>query len=163
MVGWSGHSSNIKMPSNIAASIEVYLKGETKPISPVRIATTLRKVAIKTAKAALIISDHDDASNELHSALVIIIPAKKALPIIVDRATVMVGTSLVILRVEISLIAKKIIPTKAQREYELKPSRPGRTTIRTPTNPIIVALQRRHPTDSPRKRAAAIVTTSGKA
>ena len=43
----------------MAPSIDVYLKGETKPISPVRIAITLSKVAIKTAKAAPVGSNHD--------------------------------------------------------------------------------------------------------
>ena len=48
----SGHSPKSKIPNPIAPISEVYLKGETKPISPVLIATTLSKVATVTAAAA---------------------------------------------------------------------------------------------------------------
>jgi len=94
-VGWSGQSPNIKIPNPIAPSIEVYRKGETKPMSPIRIAMTLNKVAIKMATAAPRMSNHDTALTVFHSEPIIIIPANKALPTAVDRTTVMVGTSLV--------------------------------------------------------------------
>ena len=115
-VSWSGQSPKIKIPSPIAPSIEVYRKGETKLISPVLMAITLSKVAIKTAIAAPSMSNHDTSLTVCHSVPIIIIPANKALPRAVDRATVMVGTSLVSLWVEISLTVMKIIATRAQSE-----------------------------------------------
>ena len=100
----------------MAPIIEVYLKGDTKPISPVRIAITLSKVAIKTAKAAPISNNHDDVLTACHSAPTIMIPANTALPIAVDRTTVIVGTSCASLRVAISLTVMKIIAAKADSE-----------------------------------------------
>ena len=85
-------------------------------MSPIRIAMTLNKVAIKMATAAPRMSIHDTALTVSHSEPIIIIPANKALPTAVDKTTVMVGTSLVSLRVTISLTVRKIIAIKAESE-----------------------------------------------
>ena len=115
-VGPSGQSPNIKTPNPIAPSIDVYLNGETNPISPVRIAITLNIVAIRTATAAPMRSNHAVSLMALHSTPIIIIPAKIELPTAVERTTVMVGTSLVSFRVTISRTVIKIIAAKATSE-----------------------------------------------
>ena len=63
------------------------------------LAITFGKVTIKTATAAPVMINHDATLTASHSVPITIIAANGALPIAVDIATVMVGTSLVSLRV----------------------------------------------------------------
>ena len=85
-------------------------------MSPVRIAITLNKVAIRIATAEPKINNHDAALTVCHSTPINIIPANKVLPIAVASTTVTVGTVLVSFRVAISLIVTKTIADKAESE-----------------------------------------------
>ena len=134
------------MPNPIAPISEVYLKGETKPISPVLIATTLSKVATVTAAAANIINDQDAKLISAHSVPVSIKAAKAVMPNVADKATVTVGILLSSCRVDISRTVNNITAARAKSEYELKPASPGRMIINTPVKPTQIALHRRHPT-----------------
>ncbi len=62
-----------------------------------------------------------------------------------------------------SRTAQNTTEVSASSENWLKPSRPGRTTIRTPTKPALIASQRRQPTGSPKISAAPNVMASGSA
>ena len=104
------------MPTPIAPIIEVYRKVETKLISPVCIAITLRKVPLKTATLAPRTSSHEDAITGCHSVPIIIIPENTPIPITVASATVIVGTLLFNLRVKISLTVMKISAATAESE-----------------------------------------------
>ena len=64
-------------------------------------------------------------------------------------------------RVAKSLTAKNIVEITASSEAGIKLSNPGRKINKTPKNPIIIAVQRRQPTFSPKNTAAPIVTING--
>ena len=112
----SGHSPNNRIPSPIAPISEVYLKGETKLISPVLMATTLSNVATVTDTAAVIISNHEAKSTSAQSRPISIKAAKIVLPRAVEKATVTVGMLLSSLRVDISLIVNKSTAARANSE-----------------------------------------------
>ena len=62
-----------------------------------------------------------------------------------------------------SRTAQNTTATSANSENWLKPSTPGRTMMRTPTKPAVIASQRRQPTGSPNTSAAPSVIASGSA
>ena len=112
----SGHSPNSRIPSPIAPISEVYLKGETKLISPVLMATTLSKVATVTDAAAVIINNHEAISTSAQSRPISIKAAKIVLPRAVEKATVTLGMLLSSLRVDISLTVNKSTAARANSE-----------------------------------------------
>ena len=62
-----------------------------------------------------------------------------------------------------SRTAQKTTETSASSENWSKPSSPGRTIMRTPIKPAVMASQRRQPTGSPNISAAPSVMANGSA